>query len=70
MKSADIVIQQMDLASLDSVKECAKRIIETESKIDVLINNAGTVCTLVLEVIYMAVIVFESFREKVFDSVF
>ena len=31
----------LDLASLDSVRECAKKIQEKETKIDYLINNAG-----------------------------
>lgn len=32
---------ELDLASLESVRQCAKKILETESKLDVLINNAG-----------------------------
>ena len=31
----------MDLSSLNSVKTCAKQLIEKEEKIDYLINNAG-----------------------------
>ena len=38
---AEVVIQKLDLASLESVRECAKIINETESRLDVLINNAG-----------------------------
>ena len=41
----------LDLASLDSVRECAKKIQEKETKIDYLINNAGK-C---LNTIYMRI---------------
>jgi len=37
----ELVVQKLDLASLASVRECAKKILETESHIDILINNAG-----------------------------
>ena len=31
----------MDLASLKSIRQCAEQLLETEEKIDYLINNAG-----------------------------
>ena len=37
------VFVQLDLASLDSVKEFAAKILEEEPQIDILINNAGVV---------------------------
>lgn len=36
-----VVVYQLDLSSLDSVRECAQEIIECERRIDILINNAG-----------------------------
>ena len=35
------VFVQQDLASLDSVRKCAAKILEEEPRIDILINNAG-----------------------------
>ena len=32
----------LDLASLESVRECADILLKTEDNIDILINNAGT----------------------------
>ena len=37
----NVVFVQLDLASLDSVRECAAKILEEEPRIDILINNAG-----------------------------
>lgn len=37
----DLVIYRLDLSSLKSVKECAKNLLMKESKIHLLINNAG-----------------------------
>ena len=34
-------VERLDLASLRSVRECAKRLLDNELKIDVLVNNAG-----------------------------
>ena len=39
----DVEVRQLDLASLHSVRSFAASVLATESKIDVLINNAG--CT-------------------------
>ena len=36
----------LDLASLASVRECAKKLLDTENKIDILINNAGNIMDL------------------------
>lgn len=38
----EVVVRKLDLASLSSVRECAKSLLETEGRIDILINNAGT----------------------------
>jgi len=38
---ADIVVMRLDLSSLSSVRQFVKQISEQESKIDILINNAG-----------------------------
>lgn len=37
----ELVIRQLDLNSLNKVRECAQEILDTESKIHILINNAG-----------------------------
>ncbi|TRY61242.1 hypothetical protein TCAL_16277 [Tigriopus californicus] len=34
-------VQELDLASLKSVRKCAQTLLEKEEKIDILINNAG-----------------------------
>ncbi len=39
--NADLVVVKVDLSSLDSVREFAHNINETEGKVDILINNAG-----------------------------
>ncbi|XP_063242453.1 retinol dehydrogenase 12-like [Bacillus rossius redtenbacheri] len=36
-----VVVMRLDLASLASVRECARRLLETEQRIHLLINNAG-----------------------------
>lgn len=36
-----IVFQQVNLSSLQSVRQFAERIIKEESRLDILINNAG-----------------------------
>ena len=41
--SADVVFRQMDLAELKSIKEFAQRILNEERRVDILINNAGTI---------------------------
>ena len=38
---ANITALKLDLSSLKSVREFAKQITESESKVDILINNAG-----------------------------
>ncbi len=39
--SGAVALFELDLSSFESIRACAKRINETEEKIDVLINNAG-----------------------------
>ncbi|CAK8674464.1 retinol dehydrogenase 14-like [Clavelina lepadiformis] len=41
VKGADLVLKKLDLASLESVREFAQDINENESRLDILINNAG-----------------------------
>ncbi len=36
-----VVIYQLDLASLKSIRQCSAEIAEKEDKIDILVNNAG-----------------------------
>ncbi|KAF5281075.1 hypothetical protein FQR65_LT14871 [Abscondita terminalis] len=40
-KLGEIVVTELDLCSLDSVRKCAARLLESEKRIDILINNAG-----------------------------
>ncbi|VVC88659.1 unnamed protein product [Leptidea sinapis] len=44
-KSGCLVIESLDLSRLKSVKECARRILEREEEINILINNAGVIRT-------------------------
>ena len=44
-KNEDIEVMQVDLSSMENIVEVAKRIIEKETSIDLLMNNAGTMCT-------------------------
>nr|CAD7587563.1 unnamed protein product [Timema genevievae] len=37
----DVLVRKLDLASLSSVREFSKQILESEPRLDVLINNAG-----------------------------
>ena len=39
--NSNVVIRQLDLASLQSVRKFANDILESEKRLDVLINNAG-----------------------------
>merc|ERR1719322_175634 len=36
-----VVVMQMDLTSLESVRTCAAKLVEDEDNIDILVNNAG-----------------------------
>jgi NAD(P)-dependent dehydrogenase (short-subunit alcohol dehydrogenase family) len=38
---ANVIVMKVDLSSLSSVREFSKSVAEQESKIDILINNAG-----------------------------
>ena len=37
----EVVVHKMDLASLDSISECADQLLNSLTKVDILINNAG-----------------------------
>ncbi|XP_012689092.1 retinol dehydrogenase 11-like isoform X2 [Clupea harengus] len=39
--NGNIVVKRLDLASLQSVRQLAKDLLETEERLDILINNAG-----------------------------
>ena len=41
---ADIVVQYLDLADLETVRSCAQKIKKEHSTLDILMNNAGFVC--------------------------
>ncbi|XP_054710865.1 retinol dehydrogenase 13-like [Uloborus diversus] len=41
----NVIVQQLDLSSLKSVREFASRIVSSEQRLDVLINNAGATPT-------------------------
>lgn len=40
-KSGEVLIRQLDLTSLKSVRKCAQEILDSEPAIHLLINNAG-----------------------------
>lgn len=40
-----VVLMELDLSKLRSVRDFAHKILETESRLDVLINNAGVIGT-------------------------
>ncbi|XP_038059957.1 retinol dehydrogenase 13-like [Patiria miniata] len=39
--NSEVVVRHLDLASLQSVREFASKIVESEDRLDILINNAG-----------------------------
>lgn len=39
--NGNVIVKQLDLASLQSVRQLADDVIATEERLDVLINNAG-----------------------------
>lgn len=41
----ELVVAELDLSSLQSVRKCAKHLLDTERRIDLLINNAGVMMT-------------------------
>ena len=38
-----VEVLKLDLSSLQSVRDCAKTLLEKEEKVDILINNAGKI---------------------------
>lgn len=51
--NANVVVRKLDLSSLKSVREFAQQVNREESRLDVLIHNAGTA---------------ETFRKKITDD--
>lgn len=43
--TCQVVVHELDLSSLASVRKFANEILKSEPKIDILINNAGVACT-------------------------
>ena len=43
--NGEVEIYELDLSSLESVRKCAAAIAEKETKIDILMNNAGVLFT-------------------------
>lgn len=41
LKLGTIIVKQLDLSSLQSVRDFAEKILEEEERIDILVNNAG-----------------------------
>lgn len=39
--NGNVVVKKLDLASLQSVRDLAKDVLENEERLDILINNAG-----------------------------
>ncbi|XP_076261461.1 retinol dehydrogenase 11-like [Rhynchophorus ferrugineus] len=39
--TGEILIERLDLGSLESIRNCAQKLLEREPKIDLLVNNAG-----------------------------
>ena len=39
--AGQVLVIQLDLGSIKSIRECAREILRTEQKIDILVNNAG-----------------------------
>lgn len=39
----ELLIKKLDLCSLLSIKQCAKDILQTEDRINILVNNAGKI---------------------------
>ncbi len=40
-ENLDVVFEQMDVTNNDSVQECAQRLSDAGTAVDVLVNNAG-----------------------------
>ena len=46
-----VEVMKLNLASLDSIRECANTLLQQEDKIDILINNAGNVVSKIRQLI-------------------
>jgi retinol dehydrogenase-12 len=45
-RNSQVFVEELDLASFESINEFAKRINQNEEQVNILINNAGSVCSL------------------------
>ncbi|KAH3855034.1 retinol dehydrogenase 12-like [Dreissena polymorpha] len=43
--NSNVIVYKLDLASLESVRDCATELLEKEDRLDILINNAGIMMT-------------------------
>ena len=48
-----VEVMKVNLASLDSIRECANTLLQQEDKIDILINNAGNGLSKIRQVILL-----------------
>lgn len=55
----NVIVKYLDLASLKTVRKCAEDILNTEEKLDVLINNAGIFSNLLF--IYLSCLKFVNY---------
>ena len=52
-----VEVMKLNLASLDSIRECANTILQQEDKIDILINNAGNILSKIRQVIVFCLVI-------------
>ena len=50
-----VEVMKLNLASLDSIRECANTLLQQEDKIDILINNAGNVVSKIRQLIFLVI---------------
>ena len=50
-----VEVMKVNLASLDSIRECANTLLQQEDKIDILINNAGNGLSKIRQLIFLVI---------------